>query len=132
MRVSPDAARSADLDPVGMGVRPRRIVVGYDGSDEAARALDAAADLTGYGSTLTVVAVGSDDPPGSTMKAARERLLRRQVAARYFGIAGEPAGALLGKARELGADLVVVGHRNGGTGSQAVVRDATCDVLVVR
>ena len=40
-----------------MAPRPRRIMVGYDGSDAATRALDVAADLVGYGSTLEVVAV---------------------------------------------------------------------------
>ena len=34
-----------------------KFAVGYDGSDAAQRALDAAAGLAGYGSTLSVVAV---------------------------------------------------------------------------
>jgi len=40
-----------------MAAQPRRIVVGFDGSDAAWRALDVAAGLTGYGSTLAVVSV---------------------------------------------------------------------------
>ncbi|MEX2646247.1 MAG: universal stress protein, partial [Gaiellaceae bacterium] len=34
-----------------------RIVVGYDGSEPAQRALDRAAELAGYGTTVTVVSV---------------------------------------------------------------------------
>jgi nucleotide-binding universal stress UspA family protein len=37
--------------------RSRRIMVGYDGSAAGRRALAAAADLVGYGSTLAVVTV---------------------------------------------------------------------------
>jgi nucleotide-binding universal stress UspA family protein len=114
-------------------------MVGYDGSDVAARALDAAADLAGYGSTLAVVTIHNDGPDGSTTATAREHLLRRHVEAHYHETGGEPAEALLEKAEELGADLIVIGRRNGGAlpapvGSvtSTVVRDARCDVLVVR
>ena len=40
-----------------MAARARKIMVGYDGSDASTRALDVAADLVGYGSTLAVVTV---------------------------------------------------------------------------
>ena len=113
-------------------------MVGYDGSDAAARALDAAADLAGYGSTLAVVTVHTREPNGSTTASAREQLLRRHVEARYHEARGEPAEALLEKAQELEADLIVIGRRNGGalpapigSVSSTVVRDAPCDVLVV-
>jgi nucleotide-binding universal stress UspA family protein len=114
-------------------------MVGYDGSDAAGRALDAAADLIGYGSTLAVVTVHTSEPDGSTTATAREQLLRRHVEARYHETGGEPADALLDKARELEAELIVIGRRNGGlrpapigSVSSQVVRDAPCDVLVVR
>ena len=120
-------------------MRPRRIMVGYDGSDASGRALDAAADLNGYGSTLTVVTVHARESDGSTTATAREQLLRRHVEARYYETGGEPADALLEKAQELEADLIVIGRRNGseppapiGSVSSKVVRNATCDVLVVR
>ena len=48
--------------------QPKSIVVGFDGSQGARRALDAAAHLIGYGSTLTVVSV---DPSGEPT-ASRE------------------------------------------------------------
>jgi len=122
-----------------MAVRPRRIIVGYDGSEAASRALDAAADLAGYGSTLAVVTVHPGDADRSTTATARERLQRRHVEARYLETSGEPADELVEKARELGADLLVIGRRNGdplralpGSVSSRVVRHAPCDVLVVR
>jgi nucleotide-binding universal stress UspA family protein len=112
-----------------MAARPRRIMVGYDGSDAARRVLDAAADLVGYGSTLAVVTVQTGLGSGAVARAARELLLRRHVEARYFEPTGEPADRLLRAAHELKADLVVVGRWNR---SSDVVRRAPCDVLVVR
>jgi nucleotide-binding universal stress UspA family protein len=109
--------------------RSRRIMVGYDGSDAARRALGAAADLVGYGSTLTVVTVQTGLRSAAVATEARELLHRRHVQARYFEPAGRRADRLLEAADELEADLVVVGHSNG---SARVVRRAACDVLVVR
>ena len=136
--LSPDVTRGGDVDPSSMATRPRRIMVGYDGSDASGRALDAAADLIGYGSILAVVTVHAGEPDGSRTATAREQLLRRHVEARYHETGGEPAEALLESARELEADLIVIGRRNGGalpapgeSVSSKVVRDAPCDVLVV-
>lgn len=125
-----------------MASHARRIVVGFDGSEPAWRALEAAAELVGYGSTLAVVAVveeGTGDARAA-LADARERLLRRQVAATYVQRVGEPARELVEAARELEADLVVVGSSTGappggsvpGSVGGEVVRSAPCDVLVVR
>jgi nucleotide-binding universal stress UspA family protein len=124
-----------------MAAQARRIVVGYDDSESSQRALDRAADLAGYGSTLTVVSVapeGEDYAPGP-LENARERLLRRHVTATYLQPVGEPADELVGAAQELDADLVVVGRRNRslrrlvlGSVSAGVARQAPCDVLIVR
>jgi nucleotide-binding universal stress UspA family protein len=111
-------------------------MVGYDGSDSAVRALDVAAGLAGYGSTLAVVTVGTGEPGESASAQARQQLQRRLVQAGYHETTGEPAKQLVKKARELGADLLVIGRRNGnpmlGSVSSKVVRRANCDVLVVR
>ena len=111
-------------------------MVGYDGSDASARALDVAASLAGYGSTLTVVTVQTDASDDSAARSARQQLQQRLVQAGYHETTGEPAKQLLKQARELGADLLVVGRRNGrpllGSVSSKVVRRACCDVLVVR
>ena len=115
----------------GMAAQPRRIVLGYDASPAGRRALDVAADLTGYGSTLTVVTVSTENERDDTALAeARDRLLRQQVLARYVRAVGDPANELVAAARELEADLVIVGRRNGGFDA-TVVRQAGCDVLVV-
>jgi nucleotide-binding universal stress UspA family protein len=113
-------------------------MVGFDGSDAATRALDTAADLTGYGSTLAVVTVVAEGAEHATA-SARELLQRRHVEARYHEVSGEPAEQLVKKAHELGADLIVVGRRSRsplrrllGSVSARVVRRAPCDVLVVR
>lgn len=122
-----------------MSARPRRIVVGYDGSDASRRALDAAADLVGYGSSLAVVTVRDGEVGGDVPGDARRHLQARHVEARYHEPAGEPAERLVQVAQDVGADLVVVGRRNRGplrallgSVSSRVVRRADCDVLVVR
>ena len=134
-----EAAEAAGADPAGMSAHPRRIVVGYDGSEPASRALELAADLAGYGSTLSVVTVLGGQTDHATAQSAREQLLSRHVAARYLEVSGEPAEELVLKAHELGADLIVVGRRSRnplrrllGSVSARVVRRAPCDVLVVR
>ena len=61
------------------------------------------------------------------------------MAASYLQPVGEPAAELVDAARELDADLVVLGRRSRslrravlGSVSAKVVRNAPCDVLVVR
>ncbi len=125
-----------------MAAQARRIVVGFDGSDAAWRALDVAAELTGYGSTLAVVSVAHEGNGGARglLDAAHERLLRQRVTAKYVDKVGEAAEELVSVAHELHADLVVVGRRGEtsdgaplpGSVSAEVVRDAPCDVLVIR
>jgi nucleotide-binding universal stress UspA family protein len=126
-------------DPEEMS-RARNILVGFDGSDAARRALDAAVDLGGYGSRLSVVAVAPEGSsrPGA-LAEARDLLVARQVAASYFDAVGEPAEELIGAAARLDADVIVVGRRKSalqrlvlGSVSARVVRRAPCDVLVVR
>ena len=114
-------------------------MVGFDGSESATRALDTAADLTGYGSTLAVVTVVGDGTGEAATASARDLLQRRHVEARYHEVSGEPAEELVRKAHELDADLIVVGRRSRsplrrllGSVSARVVRRAHCDVLVVR
>jgi nucleotide-binding universal stress UspA family protein len=114
-------------------------MVGYDGSESSRRALDAAADLVGYGSTLSVVTVKAGAVGSWASGDAHARLLSRNVEARYHETSGEPADQLVEKAAELGADLLIVGRRSRnavrallGPVSSSVVRRAPCDVLVVR
>jgi nucleotide-binding universal stress UspA family protein len=123
-----------------MAAHARSILVGFDDSDTARRALERAADLAGYGSILTVVSVTENGTPASDAVAhARECLLRRQVQATYLERRGDPALALVQAADEVGADLLVVGRSRDvaldsntlGSVSTDVVFGAACDVLVV-
>ena len=118
--------------------RPRQILVAFDGSESSLRALDAAADLAGYGSGLAVVHVRRPGgEAGPTVEIAREHLLQRHLVARYLEPYGSPADQIVEAARAVGADLIVVGRRNAlsrmlGSVSSAVVKQASCDVLVAR
>jgi nucleotide-binding universal stress UspA family protein len=122
-----------------VAAQPKNIVVGFDGSQGARRALDAAAHMIGYGSALTVVSV---EPSGESttpdvLAEARSWLLDRLVTATYVHRAGDPADQLVAAATELHADVLVVGRRGvdgepaPGSVSAEVVRRALCDVLVV-
>ena len=93
-----------------MAARPRRVLVGYDGSESAGRALDAAAGLIGYGSTLAVASVApTGESAEAVLEEARERLLERHVAASYVLRHGDTADQLVEAALMLDADLIVVG-----------------------
>jgi nucleotide-binding universal stress UspA family protein len=116
---------------VAMAARARTIVVAYDDTDTARRALDVAAGLVGYGSTLTVLSAKQNGSSAALLSEARERLLRRQLPARYLATNDE----IVEVARELAADLLVVGRPVAGESSDggldAVVHGAPCDLLVV-
>ena len=126
----------------GMVTRPRRIVVGYDGSDSSRRALDRAAALAGYGTALTVVSVAADGATtgSEVLASARDHLLAQLVDATDVQPIGDAAEQLVSAARAYDADVVVVGRRGGnlirrlmmGSVSAKVVRHAPCDVLVVQ
>jgi nucleotide-binding universal stress UspA family protein len=121
-----------------MAGHPKQILVGFDGSEASRRALDAAADLVGYGSSLAVVHVrGGRTPSDGTVELAREQLLQRHLTARHLEPCGQPANEIVEAARAVSADLIVVGRRNAckpvlGSVSAGVVHRAPCDVLVVR
>jgi nucleotide-binding universal stress UspA family protein len=118
--------------------RAQTIVVGFDGSDGAKRALERAADLVGYGTSLAVVNVV---PPSwqsnghQLLDEARIRLNARYLTARTLERVGDPTAELLEAARELHADLLVIGDGkkpfDGSVGAR-LIHEAPCDVLVVR
>jgi nucleotide-binding universal stress UspA family protein len=139
---------------------PTRILAATDGSEDAALALRAAADLSSRtGSELHVVHIwpgpplpvtrhsARDDPREHEMKA--RELLERQVSrakvprgiiARKHLREGRPAEEIAELAEELGVGLVVIGSRGlnavkrlvVGSVSEGVVILAPCPVLVVR
>ena len=135
----------------------KTIVVGYDETEPAERALTRAADLAAaFGSQLIVtsvapVLVGSRemgavdpaDPPEQHQKDlehARTTLEGRGIDARYELTVGDPATAIVELADKSTADLIVVGTRQpslissllGVSVSGAVKRKAHCDVLIVQ
>ncbi len=122
----------------------KTIVVGYDGTEPADRALERAAELAKvFGSKLIVtwVAPVEDEVgPAEELDRARTLLSEQGLAVEYQPAIGEPADALVEVAERYGAELLVVGTRDPGaiqrmlgqSVSQAVLRQARCNVLVVR
>jgi nucleotide-binding universal stress UspA family protein len=120
----------------------RSIVVGTDGSETAAKAVDAAVELAQLsGATLEIVSAyepvssqrlreeARQVPPDlqwminrradvdSTLSQAAERARGGGVTPQTHAREGDPADAILDVAEELGADLIVVGNK-GMTGAK--------------
>jgi nucleotide-binding universal stress UspA family protein len=134
----------------------RRIVVGYDGSAAAERALLRAADATGERDAIVIVTTTSrihsagpaaepllapSADPLELLAAAKATVTAQASLADVVLVAreGDPAEELLEVARAASADLVIVGRRGKdfmartllGSVATRVVEDAPCDVLVV-
>ena len=132
-----------------------KIVVGYDGSDAAKRALERVVAVAPDKSEVVVVAVAEPYPrSGITIPAnldpeeimqrredldeARSFLSSRGIVAETLQARGDPAEVLVDASKD--ADLVIVGSRGLnrlerlllGSVSSKVVHEAACDVLVVR
>jgi nucleotide-binding universal stress UspA family protein len=130
------------------------IVVGYDGSDSARRALGRAAELAGEGEDARIVVVHATRPlyprpydmPDQDEEArsevlleeARQLLVARGIEPETRSRVGGAAEELVGTAAEVEAETIVVGRRRStaahmlGSVSSRVVDEAPCDVLVVR
>ncbi len=135
----------------------KTIVVAYDDTPEATRALDRAAQLAkAFASELLVTSVapvtgspgrseGAIDPTDSPsdhvaeLENARAHLEGAGVQADYLPAIGHPADTIVQVAEQRGADLIVIGTRELGTVqrvlgqsiSGAVANKAHCDVLIV-
>jgi len=136
-----------------------RIVVGFDGSEHARKALARAADLADDGTEVAVVCAADvsrllRDPAGGTgpvdpadaearaaaLDEARSFLGERGIEAKLVEGHGNAADVIVQEAEDSGADLIVVGTRGLnaakrlvlGSVSTNVVHHAPCDVLVVR
>jgi nucleotide-binding universal stress UspA family protein len=135
-----------------------KILVAYDGSGEAERALDWAANLAKglQGSSVTVLSVAptldaapriadavdpssSVDRHRSQAEKAAARLAASEVKPETLVRAGNPAEEILNVADEQGFDIIILGHRGMsatrrflmGSVSERVVRHATHPVLVI-
>ena len=135
----------------------RTIVVGFDDTEPARRALERAAELAeALGGRLVVTSVAPlimtsprsvgphdpVDPPEEHRRQlddARALLAERPVEAEFVPADGEPADTIILLADERDADLIVVGTREPGvlerllgqSVSAAVARKADRDVLIV-
>ena len=119
----------------------KRILVAYDDTHSARRALDRAAELAkAFGSEVIVTSVapllvgspratGPLDPVDSPQRHAEELetargvLSERGIDAKVVAATGDPAGAIAMIADEREADLVVVGTREPGL-AERVLRDS--------
>ena len=129
-----------------------KILVGYDGSEAARRALVHAAELVGRGGTVDVINVITAPPVSARIETLSDRERSRQrkllqeakvllgeweVGMTPVKAVGDPATAIRTAAEESGAGIVVVGRGSGlrrlihGSVSTRLVRQAPCDVLVV-
>ena len=131
------------------------IVVGYDGEDAAARALDRAIEeARAGGDELVVVSVAEmpfnpegpqnfgtlDDTPARMIplvepeelepvrEQARAKIEAAGIAADYVWGAGEPASAIVGAAKDRGARLVVLGAHHHGMLSRLLGTDVAAVV----
>lgn len=129
------------------------IVVGYDGSETARRALIRAQQLSVPGSRILLVTAvpelrspGLDAPlagetvePAALASEAKDLIGVEDASIEALALAGDAAEVLVETARRSHADLLIVGRRGRdfvakallGSVSQRVVAQAPCDVLVV-
>jgi nucleotide-binding universal stress UspA family protein len=126
------------------------LIVAYDGSAEARRALDHAAALAGPGGELTVInvvpaeGVSARLEPVDDTKRARQRaqleeartlLDRKGLRTRTVAATGDPFYEISALARDRGQAVVIVGRRRhllpGRSLTGRLVRSAPFDVLVV-
>lgn len=156
LRVTPPNHTTSHItSPVANEPGRSKIVVCYDGSESATRALESAAALAGD-RTLRVVVSAAEPYPrsGITIPANLDRaelqrrrdhlhdaqtfLSDRGLRVETLQLRGDPAAALVEAAAD--ADLAVVGSRRLtrlqrlvlGSVSSKIVHNAACDVLVVR
>ena len=137
----------------------KTIVVGYDETEPAKRALERAAELaTAFDSRVIVTSVarllvgaavargvGPIDPLDEpelhrdALEHAETFLTERGINGQYEVLLGDPAASIVDLAEKQGADLIVVGTREPGflerlmglSVSDAVEHRSHCDVLIV-
>lgn len=139
----------------------KKIVVGNDGSDNSAQALEIALELAKPLGAEIIVAhvwhlpptayVGApyapldltkqmEDTKQKSVEKAKNILEHHDAEARYVELEGNPADAVIELAEKEDADLIVIGSRGLGaverfvlgSTSERVVRHASCPVLVAR
>ena len=128
------------------------VLVGYDGSEPAQRALEHAAELVGPGGNVNVINVVKAQSVSSRLvtltdkeRSTQERLLREServlarlgVGAKFIAAAGDPAREILAASESMRASVIVIGRRKRSRPrlisslSNTLVRRSAIDVLVV-
>ena len=139
-----------------MSTAPSKVVVGYDGSDRARKALEQVRRIATPGATVKVVYAHRVPPEltyyeffedvladlergaQETVETAREVLDGSGLQVTYDVRRGRPGEVLADVAREHGADLIVMGSRGlrrvraaAGSAVLDLLHHAPCPVLVV-
>lgn len=132
------------------------VMVGADDSETAKRAVEVATDIAAmYGATLHIVTafekgarkgdvapefthVHTEDDGLALLQTLSFIAKKQNIEPALHSVRGDAAAALLGKAKEINADLIVVGnrgmrglHRVVGNVPNSVSHSAHCSVLVV-
>ncbi|HSW64210.1 MAG TPA: universal stress protein [Dissulfurispiraceae bacterium] len=139
----------------------KKILVGFDGSDQAYKAFDFALDLvkmcTGAAVDIFVVAVAQPPEAGAMLaieaiiksakehyedlfKDLREKARERNLEVRTEVAVGHPADQIIRYVKEQQSDMVVVGQKGKsmiedwlmGSVSRRVARYAPCTVIIVK
>jgi nucleotide-binding universal stress UspA family protein len=133
-----------------------KILVAYDGSESAQRALEQAAELASTGATVSVISVAEplpqfgraapmllpeeDEERRHELGDAKATLAGKGIEASVVERKGDPATMIVDEAEQEQADMIVMGTRGLNTAqrwlmgsvSSRVVQHAPCNVLVVR
>jgi nucleotide-binding universal stress UspA family protein len=134
----------------------KTIVVGFDGSPAAQRALERAAELSGSAGRVVVVAASvlipsrsvveepivspSPEQRDALLDQAADALRSHDIEPTLVAADAEPTEALVQAVRSENADLLIIGGTGSGyvtraligSTAETIVRQAPCDVLVVR
>ena len=126
----------------------KKILVPYDGSSHAKKALNQAISLAQYsdGAELYVATIlnstipPADDDPDQVDMAEVEKLIPENIPHKVLLEMGEPVPMLLYLAGEIGADLIITGSRGRGalkslfmgSVSSGILKNAKCPVFIIK
>ena len=122
------------------GRRRKRMLLAYDGSPSAGRALQRAVAMHRQGDTVGVICVTAQgDGEAGHLEGALHLLAERGIDATAIAGEGNPAHAICVAAERDDYDTILVGRRNLhdagmlllGSVAARVVSGAACDVVVV-